>query len=242
MDRNSKMPLHYQIYLDLLDKIENGTYALNEKLPAEPELQKTYKVSRITVRSAMQELETEGYVKKMRGIGTIVCEPKRKYDLQHLSSFSDDTKQYGEESSSILLEFEEVKPSEKVAGILKLEEDETVYYIERNRLRGDKIIGLNKAYIKKVNNLHLEDKDFKPETSLYALLEERGVLLKHAVEFLEARMPTNELCKTLNIQKNQPIFYKERTTYSDKNDPVEYVEIFYRADAYRYKVALDLDR
>ncbi len=242
VDKDLKIPLHYQIYLALLEKIENGQYKVNDKLPSEPELQSLFNVSRITVRSAMQELEKNGYVKKFRGIGTIVCEPKRKYNLQHLSSFSDDIKEYGEKSSSILLNFGLVLPSEKIANALNISKDQEVYYIERSRLRGDLIVGLNKAYIKKENNLILEESEFKPETSLYALLKKKGIYLKHAIELLEAQMPSTELCHTLNIKKNQPIFYRERITFMDQNNPLEYVEMFYRADVYQYKISLDLDK
>lgn len=241
VDKNLKMPLHYQIYMDLLDKIKSGQYKIKDKLPAEPELQRMYDVSRITVRSAIQELEKEGYVKKYRGTGTIVCEPKRKYNLQHLSSFSDDIKEYGEKSSSILLNFDLIKPSRKIAAALNISEDEKVYLIERNRLKGDLIVGLNRAYIKQVNHLVLEKSEFTPESSLYALLERKGVHLTHAVELLEAQMPSNELCTILGIKKNLPIFYRERVTFMDQNDPVEYVEMFYRADFYQYKVTLNLD-
>lgn len=241
IDKNLKIPLHYQIYMDLLDKIKSGQYKVNDKMPAEPELQRIYDVSRITVRSAMQELEKEGFVKKYRGTGTIVCEPKRKLNLQHLSSFSDDIKEYGEKSSSILLGFGLVTPSKKIAEALNISEDEKVYLIERNRLRGDLIVGLNKAYIKRVNNLLLEKSDFSAESSLYTLLERKGVHLTNAVELLEAQMPSSELCTILDIKKNQPIFYRERTTFMDEN-PVEYVEMFYRADIYQYKVSLDLDK
>ena len=242
IDKNSKIPLNYQIYMDLLDKIKSGQYKINDKIPAEPELQRMYDVSRITVRSAIQELEKEGYVKKYRGTGTIVCEPKRKYDLQYLSSFSDDIKEYGEKSSSVLLNFDFVKPGQKIAAALNISEDEKVYLIERNRLKGDMIVGLNKAYIKQGNNLVLEKSEFTPESSLYALLEKKGVHLTHAVELLEAQMPSHELCRILNIKKNQPIVYRERTTFMNQNDPVEYVEMFYRADLYQYRVSLDLDK
>ncbi|PYG87932.1 GntR family transcriptional regulator [Ruminiclostridium sufflavum DSM 19573] len=242
VDKDLKIPLHHQIYLALLEKIENGQYRVNDKLPSEPELQSLFDVSRITVRSAMQELEKNGYVKKFRGIGTIVCEPKRKYNLQHLSSFSDDIKEYGEKSSSILLNFGLIVPGEKISGILNIPKDQKVYYIERSRLRDNLIVGLNKAYIKKENNLLLEESEFKPETSLYALLKKKGIYLKHAIELLEAQMPSTELCHTLNIKKNQPIFYRERITFMEQNNPMEYVEMFYRADVYQYKISLDLDK
>lgn len=242
VDKNLKIPLHHQIYTDLLDKIEKGQYKVNDMMPPESELQIMYGVSRITVRSAMQELVKDGLVKKFRGIGTIVCEPKRKYELRHLTSFSNDIKEYGEESSSILLHFELVIPPKKIAEALHIIEGEKVYYIERKRLRGELIAGLNRAYIRQVKGLQLDKSEFTPKTSLYSLLEAKDIRLTNAVELLEAQMPSTEICNTLDIKKSQPIFYRERISYMNKVDPIEYVEMFYRADIYQYKVSLDLDQ
>lgn len=240
LSKELQIPLHHQIYTDILSKIEDGTYSVNEKLPSEPELQEMYSVSRITVRRAMHDLQKDGYAKKQRGIGTVVCKPSRKFNLQRLSSFSEDIESYGEKSSSILVSFDEVIPDNYISTMLDMEDDEKAYMIERLRLSGDVVIGLHIAYIKMSERIKLKKDDFKPETSLYKLLKEQGIKLNHATETLEARMPDSELQKRLQIDKMQPIFYKERTTYDFDENPIEYVKIYYRADMYQYNVVLDL--
>ena len=73
IDKKIKVPLHYQIYLDLLKKIQTGVLKAGEKLPTEAELEEMYGVSRITVRGAIEMLAQEGLVEKNRGKrGTIV--------------------------------------------------------------------------------------------------------------------------------------------------------------------------
>ena len=47
IDKKIKVPLHYQIYLDLLKKIQTGVLKAGEKLPTEAELEEMYGVSRI---------------------------------------------------------------------------------------------------------------------------------------------------------------------------------------------------
>ena len=77
IDKKIKVPLHYQIYLDLLKKIQTGVLKAGEKLPTEAELEEMYGVSRITVRGAIEMLAQEGLVEKNRGKrGTIVCQSK----------------------------------------------------------------------------------------------------------------------------------------------------------------------
>ena len=40
IDKKIKVPLHYQIYLDLLKKIQNGLLKPGERIPSEPELER----------------------------------------------------------------------------------------------------------------------------------------------------------------------------------------------------------
>ncbi|WP_082191017.1 family 1 glycosylhydrolase [Peribacillus loiseleuriae] len=51
---------------ELKQKITNGDYPIGDLFPAEPDLQKRYNVSRITVRHAVQLLVDEGYVQRIQ--------------------------------------------------------------------------------------------------------------------------------------------------------------------------------
>lgn len=66
IDRES-LPLYLQVKITLKEEIENGKYPRGSLIPAEPQLEKIFHVSRITIRQAIAELEAEGYVKKARG-------------------------------------------------------------------------------------------------------------------------------------------------------------------------------
>ena len=57
------------IYRDLKEKIENEYYTYQEMLPSEHTLIQEYDCSRNTVRRAISELTSEGYVQPMHGKG-----------------------------------------------------------------------------------------------------------------------------------------------------------------------------
>ena len=61
-----------QIAARLLDEIRDGAYSAETKLPAEVELAANLGVSRTVIRDALAELEREGYVERVRGIGTVI--------------------------------------------------------------------------------------------------------------------------------------------------------------------------
>lgn len=242
IDKKIKVPLHYQIYLDILKKIQSGVLREGEKLPSEKELEQIYGVSRITVRSAVEMLAQEGIVEKNRGKkGTVVCHSKHIYDMRKLTSFTDDMHLYGKQASSQLLDFQELVPRKKVAEQLELAEEETVYYIERKRYCQDMVVGLHKAYIKKTAGLILKAEEFLPDVSLYALLRENGIIPTTACEILEVKTPSERILNILGLPSKTAVFHKERVTYTGNRNPFEYVEMFYNPECYQYKVELRLD-
>lgn len=240
IDKDSKVPLHFQIYEEIKKKIESKQLLAGDMLLSESELQNLYGVSRITIRRAIQDLENEGFVKKSQGKGTIVCTPKHKYDLKRLTSFSEDITKLGEISSSIIQEFNIINADFKVAQSLNILEGDEVYYLERIRLCGDAIVGLHEAYIRMSNEFTLDPSEFNEKTSLYDTLNKKGVQFKYADEILEANTPDKKLKKILEMEDNIPIFYKERVMYDTSGIPIEYVKMYYRSDVYQYKVTLDV--
>ena len=69
----SPIPLYYQIYVDLKNKLlVNKLVDENGKLPAEKDLAEAYKVSRVTMRQAIAELEKDGLIVRFRGRGSFL--------------------------------------------------------------------------------------------------------------------------------------------------------------------------
>ena len=56
----------------LLEELETGRYSGTAQLPSELELASDLGVSRTVVRDALSELERDGYLERVRGIGTLV--------------------------------------------------------------------------------------------------------------------------------------------------------------------------
>ena len=61
-----------RIVSSLLEELRSGRFANCDHLPAEVELAVLLGVSRTVIRDALSELEREGYVERVRGIGTVV--------------------------------------------------------------------------------------------------------------------------------------------------------------------------
>lgn len=65
-------PKYLLIKSEIKNNILEGIYSIGSKIPSESEFQKTYDVSRHTIRLAFSELVNEGYLMKKQGSGTYV--------------------------------------------------------------------------------------------------------------------------------------------------------------------------
>ncbi len=73
------------VYNQLLENIKRETWQSGEKLPSENELCKQFGVSRVTIRSAIQKLQSYGFVETRHGKGSFVCSSKDLFDFSGLS-------------------------------------------------------------------------------------------------------------------------------------------------------------
>jgi GntR family transcriptional regulator of arabinose operon len=66
------MPLYKQIKQYVLNNIRQSVWQPNDKIPSENELAAKFKVSRITIKNALQELIEEGLIYRIQGKGSFV--------------------------------------------------------------------------------------------------------------------------------------------------------------------------
>jgi DNA-binding GntR family transcriptional regulator len=85
LDRHSFVPLYYQLQEVLKQQIESGQWQPGDALPSEPELARTFQVSRIVVRQALAILEDDHQIVRIRGRGTFVAQPKLNHRAGGLS-------------------------------------------------------------------------------------------------------------------------------------------------------------
>ncbi|MGE4585264.1 MAG: FadR/GntR family transcriptional regulator [Sphaerochaeta sp.] len=77
--------LRAQIYHKLKNRIEAGTWEIGSKFPSENQLCQEYGVSRITVRSAIQQLEAVGLIQTHQGGRTTVVRTKVRGSVSSLN-------------------------------------------------------------------------------------------------------------------------------------------------------------
>ena len=130
LDRNSPIPLYFQIAENLRRAIEEGTLKPGERLDNELDLTERLGVSRPTVRQAVQRLVEQGLVVRRRGLGTVVVAPRILRSVA-LTSLYDDLSATHRHPATTVLAAREVEADDDVAKALSLPSGSAVLYLER---------------------------------------------------------------------------------------------------------------
>jgi DNA-binding transcriptional regulator YhcF (GntR family) len=83
LDRQSVVPLYYQIQQRLTEQIRSGELKPGELVPSEQEISARLGVSRMTARQALKSLCGRGLAYSQRGKGTFVSRMKLEKNFRH---------------------------------------------------------------------------------------------------------------------------------------------------------------
>lgn len=235
LDKDSPIPLYYQLFLRVQSDIQAGIVRPGDLLGTEKEIQERYGVSRATVRKALDELERNGRLVRITGRGTFVAEPPLKMQGPHLLSFTEEMQGRGLTPGSCLLAFgRELGPPE-AADALHRERGGELLHVYRLRTGDETPVLLVHHYL--TPTVRLEPEDL--EGSLYAALERKlGVRLQEAYHTIRAGRPAPEEAELLGIDVGEPVVKFERTTLNADGRPVVYEQGTARSDMYEYSVHL----
>ena len=213
----AKNTLYYQVMLKLKQKIQDGEYPVDSKLPTESELQDEFGVSRVTLRKAINQLTTEGLIEKIQGNGSYVRKPGKVKKLLRLNSvegFSYTAKKNGFLPSSKIINFAQIIPSRRIQNIFRLNSS-TCLNIKRVLFLDEQPVIVDDSYILAPFYEFLQKSDI--EISLYEALKKNPLIKKLSpqetlVSATEADKELSDLlakpfgCSLLNIDnvlKNQ---------------------------------------
>ena len=232
LNRQSKMPLHEQLYEILRSSITRGEWQVGEMLPPEPDLIERYAVSRITVRQALNRLVNEGLIYRQQGRGTFVAEPTLEQGLSRITSFTEDMRQRGLEPGTNVLFAGLLPAPDDVAKMLQIAPGEELARIERLRLANNKPMSIEESYLVHRFCPRVLDFDYA-QTPLREILEgQYGVRLVRARQVIRSVVATTEQAELLHIPPPAALLFLERVSFSQHNLPVEFLRIYYRGDRY----------
>ena len=232
--------MYCQLKSILLQELEEGLYPPGEVLPPEMSLVNQYGLSRATVRQAIKELEHEGLISRIQGKGTIVIREKSSLNrgLSQLTSFTEDMKAQGFETTTKILDFEEIIPPHKIADSLKIPEDKPVIHINRLRIVNKTPVAINESYVNLPPEVFLTRDDLSRTVSLYTFFEMKRIPLVESDKTIEAVSANEEQAKLLGIPLGNPLLKVEGIVFTLNHHPIEHHIVISRSDKYKYSLHL----
>ena len=231
VDRSSPLPLYAQIARRLVAEISLSS--AETRFSGDEEVAARFDVSRMTARQAIKQLVDEGFLRRVKGIGTFVA--AGKIEERSLASFFDGSASGGRPMTARVLTMEN-KPRAAIPPDPAL--GDAVTYIERLRFIGVVPIVLDYRYLPR----HLARRLNRTDAEKHSLLDwlKKSVTLDRVEMQVEAIGADADSARHLRILPGEPALVRHLRYMAKDGAVVMSGRSIYRGDVVRYSFSVPL--
>lgn len=238
IDNKSPVTLYYQVERQIRQSIENGVWKPGDIFPGDKELIDIFKVSRITIRKALERLEEDGLIIKRRGARTIVANYIPRYSsnkttVENFRGIEDELRQKGLSPRAKLLEQIKIAPPREIQEIFHINEDTELIRIRRICDMKEDAIWMESRYFPVAIGEQLDQQSLENE-SILQLMNNLGISISHVEIQLEAVSATPTQAKLLKIPRMSPLLLHQSISFSETNEVLQLSRAYLRGDYYKF--------
>ena len=222
-------PRYQQLKEQIIERISSGDLKPRDRVPSEHELVDATGVSRMTANRALRELNDEGYVERIAGVGTFVADLKAASHLLEVRNIADEIERRGHQHSATVLLQRRERAARDAADALQVERGSAVFHLQL-------IHGENGVPIQ------LEDRFVLAEFAPDALEQDFTALtpsaylssispLQEAEHVVRACMPGEDVQRHLGMAGDEPCLLVIRRTWAHGR-PVSFGRLYHPGDRY----------
>jgi GntR family transcriptional regulator len=228
-----RVPRYHRIAETLTDRIRRGELAPGTRLDNQRQLAKSFGVTLMTLRQALELLEREHLITRRHGLGTFVAAPSIDYDILQLRRFAGDLSAKGEHVATRFLGTRFAVADPRVAEALRHPARPRVLVLERLRLVDDHPMSLQRSFLPPPIGDEVVRADLAL-TPLHQVLEFKlGVVVARANETVSAVRLGRREARELGCPAGAPAFESERISYDAGGAPVVFDRVFIPGDRFR---------
>ncbi|WP_428423547.1 GntR family transcriptional regulator [Pararhizobium sp.] len=225
------------LYRRLEDAIKAAIGAAHIKrgavIPSERALCAALDISRVTVRKAIDNLVSDGFLDRRQGAKTIVSSRLEK-SLATMTSFSEDMRSRGLEPGCVWISRNISRPSPAEMMALGISGSEKVVRLKRLRTADNTPIAIEIATLP----ARLVPDPQAIQDSLYEYLEANGALPVRALQRMQAKPASDEERRLLGTPEDASLLIMERRCFLADGQIVEFTQTKYRGDVYDFVIEL----
>ncbi|MFC1558014.1 GntR family transcriptional regulator [candidate division KSB1 bacterium] len=231
-----EIPKYFAISQEIIETIKKGDLAPGMKVPSENEIIKDHKVSNTTARKILQEMESAGWVTKIKGKGTYVRQNNIVRSATRILSFTKNMLESGHKPSTKVLNKKLIKKGySAVINGRRYTMQGPVYKIHRLRYADNIPMMLEIRYISLNLCPDIEKETFKD--SLYNIYKKKyNYHLSEVNQMLSTIMVKNDVLKYFCLEESIPAFLIEGVTFCGREMILEMEKSIYRGDKYRFSI------
>ena len=237
IDRTNPQKLYFQLLEILKGQIEQDTWKVGSQIPTEDQLCGRYNVSKATVRLAIAELVSLGYLKKFQGKGTFVRRKKPGDRIPMLLNLGED---HHPASIVRVLESKTQLPDDTARETLNLDDGSPCSFLSRLVLVEGMPLVLQKLYI--ISGILPDDVtvDAIGSSPLHAFLESRcGVRIQRVKDMTDVALIDEAAAGALELAPGTPVLRVRRVSSIHGDEPVSFLEALCRTDTYARTLELE---
>lgn len=218
------MPRYQQLKQQIIGQISRGELKPRDRVPSENDLVDSAGVSRMTANRALRELNDEGYVERVAGVGTFVADLQSASHVLEVRNISDEIAGRGHRHTAIVITQEQQSAASEVADILRIDEGSAVFHLLLIHCENDAPIQFEERYVVAAFAPDCLQQDFTRETPSAWLSSIAP--LQEAEHKVRAAMPGNETRRHLRMAELEPCLVVMRRTWSDGR-PVSFARLYH---------------
>lgn len=205
-------PRYRQLKESIIGQISRGELRPSDRVPSENELVDSAGVSRMTANRALRELNDEGYVERVAGVGTFVADLKAASHVLEVRNIADEIARRGHHHTATVLRQARERASREVARALQIDTGATVFHILIVHHENDAPIQHEDRHVLAAFAPDCLGQDFgeiTPAAYLSAISP-----LQEAEQVVRAAMPDDAIRKSLHMANNEPCLVVTRRTWA----------------------------
>ena len=232
------LPLYAKVKDHILGQIRAGVWAAGSRVPSENQLVETFGISRMTANRALRELNAEGFVDRVPGVGTFVKDRPARSSLLELRNIAEEIAQRGHRYSSRVASRREITANPALAEDFEARPLDRLFHIVVVHEENGVPVQLEDRHVNATLVPDFLAQDFTAVTPTAYLLAALPVdELEHTVE---AALPTPEQQRLLHVGPLEPCLALLRRSWS-RGQVVTVATLTYPASRYalysRYKTS-----
>lgn len=238
-DRRDPTPLYFWLSNMLRARIESLEHPSGTRLPTERGLAEVYRVSRVTVRQALDMLAREGLIRRDRGRsgGTFVRDAPARTPTDKLSGSFDTLFSKRHVSRIDVLAFD-VRPSNAaISAVLRVPAGTPVRYVERILVTPVGAVAHVRNFLPLTRARRLTRSDLET-MMLQEALRKHGTRLVRVEDEVEAALADTHEAGLLDLRPGRPLLSLRRVFFAARNEPVNLTLLLIASDRYKMTVTL----